>query len=104
MGVKVPNAAELVARKVKAWLQEARQDEVIVQVDLGVFLREEGVPALYPYAHACYHYSTPAILFGKCFELESSCGVTQQEDVCGPALFAIVLQKAILGVVGREPS
>ena len=34
VGVKVPNAAELVARKVKAWRQTAREDEVIVQVDL----------------------------------------------------------------------
>ena len=34
VGVKVSNAAELVARKVKAWPQEAQQDNVIVQVDL----------------------------------------------------------------------
>ena len=72
VGVKVPNAAELVAHKVKAWRQENRQDEIIVQVDLrnafnsidrNVLLREvrERVPALYPYAHACY--STPAFFF-----------------------------------------
>ena len=30
VGVKVPNAAELVARKVKTWRQEVPQDEVIV--------------------------------------------------------------------------
>ena len=104
VGVKVPNAAELVAHKVKAWRQENRQDEIIVQVDLrnafnsidrNVLLREvrERVPALYPYAHACY--STPAFLFGNGFEVQSSCGV-QQGDVCGPALFAIAIQKTIL--------
>ena len=93
VGVKVPNAAEIIARKVKAWRQEAPHDEVIVQVDLrnafnsvdrGVLLRQvkERVPALYPHAHACY--STPASFFGNGFELESSCGV-QQGDVCGPS-------------------
>ena len=34
VGVEVLNAAELVAREVKAWRQEARADEIIVQVDL----------------------------------------------------------------------
>ena len=54
-------------------------------VDRAVLLREveERVSALYPYAHACY--STPAMLFGNGFELESSCGV-RQGDVCGPAM------------------
>ena len=70
--VKVSNAAEIIARKAKAWRQEAPQDEVIVQVDLrnafksvvrSVLLRQvkERVPALHPYAHACY--STIASLF-----------------------------------------
>ena len=104
VGVKVPNAAELVARKVKAWRQEAQPEEVIVQVDIRnafnsldrtTLLREvcQRVPALYPYAHACY--SNPATLFGHGFQLDSSCGV-QQGDVCGPALFAIAVQRTIL--------
>ena len=101
VGMKVPNAAELVARKVNAWHQGAREDEIIVQVDLSnafnsvdrnVLLREvrERVPALYPYAHACY--SSPATLFGNGYELESSCGV-QQGDVCGPAMLTIAIHK-----------
>ena len=72
VGVKVPNAAELVARRVKTWRHEAHQDEIIVQVDLrnaftsidrNVLLREvKGrLPALCPCAHACY--SPPATLF-----------------------------------------
>ena len=59
VGVKVPNAAELGARKVKAWRQEAREDEDIVQIDLrnsfnsvdrNVLLREvrERAPTLHP--------------------------------------------------------
>ena len=56
-------------------------------MDRAVLLREvkERVPALHPYAHAHACYSTPAMLFGNGFELESSCGV-QQGDVCGPAM------------------
>ena len=72
-----------IARKVKAWCQEARQDEVIVQVDLrtrltldrGVLLgefRHRG-PALYPYVHASN--SSRTTLFGNGFVHESPCGV-----------------------------
>ena len=52
----------------------------------------ERVPALYPYAYACY--SSAATLLGNGFELESSCGV-QQGDVCGPAMFAITIHKIL---------
>ena len=61
VGVKMPNTADLVARKVKARHQEAHIDEAIMQIDLrnafnsvdrNVLLREvqERVPALNPLA------------------------------------------------------
>ena len=34
VGVQVPNAAELVARRVKLWAKEAAPGEVLLQVDL----------------------------------------------------------------------
>ena len=104
VGVHVPNAAELVARRAKAWCNTPGPGEVVLQIDLrnafnsldrSQLLKEvqTRVPQLYPYTFACY--SEPSILFGDGFELKSSSGV-QQGDVCGPALFAITLQKVLL--------
>jgi len=104
VGVKVPNAAEKVAHEVKAWVDESVPGELILQVDMKnafntldrIALLEEvkaRSPLLYPYAASCY--SQPAVLFGPGFTLPSKCGV-QQGDVCGPALFALALQRLVL--------
>ena len=34
LGVQVPNAEETAARKVRLWTQEAKSDEVLLQVDM----------------------------------------------------------------------
>ena len=64
VGVQVPNAAEKVPRKVRAWTGRAKQDEVIPQVDFknafGSVFREEMLkevkarcPIMLPYATGC---------------------------------------------------
>ena len=51
------------------------------------------VPALLPFAVACYDH--PTCLFGDGFTIQSTRGV-QQGDVLGPALFALSIQPVLL--------
>ena len=103
VGVQVPNAAETTARKVRLWSQNAKPDEVLLQVDVrnafGSVDRRKMLaevkshcPCLFPYAAACYRHDN--VLLGDGYALESTRGV-QQEDVLGPAMFAIALQPVV---------
>ena len=80
----MPNAAEKVARKVRAWMGRANQDEVSLQVDFknafGSILWDQmpkevkaRCPILLPYAVACYKDRN--YLFGEGYELTSCRGV-----------------------------
>jgi hypothetical protein len=104
VGVQVPNAAELVARKVTHWARAPPPGTATLQIDVknafnslsrGALLSavKSRLPALYPYALKCYDH--PTALFGEGFCLESSRGV-QQGDVCGPALFALTIHDVVL--------
>ena len=78
MGVQVPNAAETAACKVRLWTQDAKPDEVLLQVDMrnafgSVYRRKmlaevkSHCPCLFPYAAACYRHAN--ILLGDGYAL-----------------------------------
>ena len=103
VGVQVANAAENAARKVRLWTEDAKPNEVLLQVDMrnafGSVDRQKMLaevkthcPCLFPYAAACYRNAN--VLMGDGYVLESTRGV-QQGDVLGPALFAIALQPVV---------
>ena len=84
IGVQVPNAEETAARKVRLWTQEAKSDEVLLQVDMrnafGSVDRRKMLaqvkshcPGLFPYAAACYRKAN--ILLGDGYALDSTRGV-----------------------------
>ena len=81
IGVQVANAAETAARKVRSWTQDAKPNEVLLQVDMRnafgtvdrtTMLTEVRAhcPSLFPYAAACYRNAN--ILLGDGYTLESS--------------------------------
>ena len=97
------NAAETAARKERLWNEDAKPDEMLLQIDMrnafGSVDRRKMLaevkthcPCLFLYAVACCRNAN--VLIGDGCVLESTRGV-QQGDVLGPALFAIVLQPVV---------
>ena len=103
IGVHVASAAETAARKVRLSTEDAKPNEVLLQVDMrnafGTVDRNRMLSevrahcsCLFSYAAACYRNAS--ILVGDGYTLESTRGV-QQGDVLGPALFAIAFEPVI---------